>query len=122
MRKYKKIRAHPNYSKLGAFWSWFYIIRPFVLGYLTWRVAILFVKTAKNQWAGNHNFYETIMCDEVYYLDHHRDTRDHKMVNFRYSDHVEQIQRISHINHDIFKPEADYAKGLINYFRKTSTI
>ena len=117
---YKGIKSHPSYFKLGKGWTFFYIARPLVLGYMTYRSLKLLYKTAKQQWSGQHNFVETILMDEKYYFDFHRDRKDGIAVNFRYSDHLDDNPRYSHFNPDIFKADADYAKGLVSYFQEAS--
>lgn len=119
---YKGIRNHPSYHKFGKGWTAFYYLRPFICAYFTWRIGKLLIHTIKKQWNGDHNFDETIMKDEIYLHDLFRDSKDYIAVNFRYSDHVDTRTRYSHFNPDVLKADADYAKGLISYFRSTSQI
>ena len=72
----------------------------------------------REQWAGNHDLMMNVVQDEWQYTDWFRDQADFKQVNFRYSDHADTWDKYGGFNHDIFKPEADYAKGLIKHFRK----
>lgn len=117
LHKYKSFKHHPSYFKLGAFWSYFYLLRTVFAAYLVYRISKLLYKTGVSQWNGEHSLEHTILKDEYYYKDLHRDINDLKAVNFRYSDHEDCNLLYSHLNHDYFKAEADYAKGLIKHFR-----
>lgn len=88
--------------------------------YLTVRLGIFTFKTARKQWQGNHSFMETVLTDDLYYFDLHRDINDRKSVNFRYSDHVNEGKQMSHFNLDFLKPEADYYKGVKEHFKRAA--
>lgn len=118
MNKYKSIFHHPTYFKLGRSWTSFYIIRNFVGVYVSFRITQLLLKTAKKQWNGDHNITETVTKDELYYFDLFKDIKDNKIVNFRYSDHIDRDINMSHYHHDVLKPEADYYKGVKEHFRR----
>lgn len=90
--------------------------------YLTYRVTKLSVHTIKENWKGNHDEDETLYKDDTYYVDLYRDSRDKYSVNFRYSDHNDIDAHMSTFNDDFLKADADYAKGLISYFRSASQI
>lgn len=119
LHKYKSIKSHPNYLKLGSFYTSFYVLRPIVLLYLTYRLGKLFAHTSVEQWKGNHNFLETILNEERYYKDFFVDSVSNRAVNFRFHDHEDKKSPdFSHYSHDVFKADADYCKGLIKHFRE----
>jgi hypothetical protein len=116
--KYKNLFHHPSYAKLGPFWTSLYFLRSYISIYIFWRLAKFNYKTCKEQWKGNHDPAHTYYFDEHYYYDMYRDMNDGKNVNFRYSDHTDRSPTLSHFTNDVFKPDADYAKGLIKHFRE----
>lgn len=105
-------------AKLGYGWTSFYFIRPVFFLYISYRIGKLLVKTAQNQWEGKGHYYYTVIIDEMYYDTWHKDKRDQRMVNFRYSDHSDVNQAFGSFNNDYLKPDAEYAKGLFKHFQR----
>ena len=60
----------------------------------------------------------SVIQDEWYYDTWFKDNYDYRMVNFRYSDHVDGRLESGAFNADIFKPEADYYKQVYKFFKK----
>jgi hypothetical protein len=117
-RKYKRFTMHPNFIRLGYFWTGFYLLRPVAFLYLTYRIGVSTAKVCVDQWNGKGHYVYTVVQDEWYYDTWFKDSRDQRHVNFRYSDHTDTKEGMSAWNHDIFKPEADYYKGLYKYLKK----
>lgn len=109
---------HPSFVKLGYGYSSYLLIKPIFFLYLAYRVSFLFVDTVRKQWNGKTHFYYQVVQDEHYYDSWFKDSYDYRMVNFRYSDHVDGKQESSAFNHDIFKADADYYKSVYKFFEK----
>lgn len=73
-------------------------------------------RTIKDQWNGEEDKLTTLQYDWQY-EDWHRDSEDGRLVNFRYSDHVDRIPEFSHFSHMIYKPGADKAKQAIRFYK-----
>jgi len=116
--KYKSLKRNPIYVKLGPSTTAFYVLRPIICAYLALRVAKLWLKIAYLRWEGEKHETFEIAQEENTYDTWFKDMRDFRMVNFRYSDHDDTKAKWSAYNPDTFKAEADYYKGLYNFFRK----
>ncbi len=46
-----------------------------------------------------------------------KDNEDLRIVNFRYSDHIDRVIPLSNLNLNTAKPDADKAKQAIRYYR-----
>ncbi len=116
--KYKSLKRNPIYVKLGPIMTSLYVLRPIVCAYLALRVFKLWLNLAQLRWEGvKHETFE-IAQEENTYDTWFKDMRDLRMVNFRYSDHNDTKAKWSAYNPDAFKADADYYKGLYNFFRK----
>ncbi len=116
--KYKSFSANPVYKKLGFSYTFLYVLRPIFMGYLTLRVSKLFYETCKKQWNGEHDFVHQVVQEEWTYDTWFKDARDFRMVNFRYSDHLDPRGQWSAYNPDVFKADADYYKQIFKFFKK----
>ena len=103
---------------MGALWSYFYWGRTLFMFYVTYRVSKLLVKRFISQSNGDTDFMSTVAQDEWQYQDWYKDRKDGRMVNFRYTDHKDRCDQFGLFNPDVFKPDADYAKGLLKHFKK----
>lgn len=125
LSKYGGFTKHPNYRKLGRFWSWTYLFRNFfsksfnnyfLVLWITWRVSVMLYRRIKDQINGKEDLLYSLYYDWQY-DDWHRDIEDMKMVNFRYNDHRDRDPSVSFWTHEIYKPEAEKAKSALKFYR-----
>ena len=85
--------------------------------WLSWRVSRFLFYRLRDQWNGKEDLLTTLQND-LQYDDFFRDNKDNKSVNFRYSDHRDNCEQFGFWNHDILKPDADYAKAMLKHYKK----
>lgn len=116
--KYKSLFMNPTYKKLGLGWTSFYFLRPVFCAYLSYRCLKYTIGIVKKRWNGDKDYLFEVFQDEIYYDTWYKDMNDMKMINFRYSDHIDPNYQWSAFNPDHFKADADYYKALYSFFKK----
>ena len=82
---YKNFTKHPNYSLLGAGYSWFYLVRPIFYTYIFLRFTRWMYYTIERRIMGKDDmhyfwYYDTLYPDMLF------DEEDMRYINFRYTD------------------------------------
>lgn len=85
--------------------------------WLSFRVTRFLYWRIRDQLNGKEDWYSNFQND-IQYDEFHRDSKDLLSVNFRYSDHEDTAPQFGFWNHDILKPDADYAKALLKHYKK----
>jgi len=82
---YKSFSAHPNYKLMGPLYSWFYMLRPIMWTYITYRLFRTTWIMTKRHWEGKDDQHYTWYYDTLY-PDLLHDADDMRYINFRYTD------------------------------------
>jgi len=123
--KYGSFTKHPNFIKLGPFFSWMYFARNFfskliynitIVFWIMYRMTKMLYFRLRDQWNGKEDILSTLQYDWQW-DDFHRDAEDMKYVNFRYNDHKDREANLSFWTHQVYKPDADRAKQAYRYYR-----
>jgi hypothetical protein len=83
---------------------------------VTWRVSRYLYLRIKDQLDGKVDLLTTLQY-EWQYEDLFKDTEDMRIVNYRYSDHVDRVLDLSSLPLYTNKPDADKAKQALRYYR-----
>ncbi len=84
--------------------------------WVTWRLTLMLYHKVKAVSNGEEDRLTQLQYDWQY-EDWFRDIEDGRYVNFRYGDHRDRWQNMSHFSHMMFKPGADKAKQAIRFYK-----
>ena len=85
LSSYQKFSHHPNYKVMGAFYSYFYLVRPLFWTYVFYRMTLFQYAMIKRHWAGRDDQHYFLYYDTLY-PDLLHDADDMRYINFRYTD------------------------------------
>jgi hypothetical protein len=84
--------------------------------WITWRLTLMLYHKSKATLNGEEDRLTQLQYDWQY-EDWFRDVEDGRYVNFRYGDHRDRWQNMSHFSHMMFKPGADKTKQALRFYK-----